>query len=97
MRRDFPVDPYHDRIFHARCIDAEGRDVMVPTYAHDMARMKHDVPRFMRNQVPREICEDLTIGGMQFFRADTAPLFSRMMELARRGVTIYSRSVYRRR
>jgi aminoglycoside 3-N-acetyltransferase len=89
-----PVRTYYPNTFAGRCINYEGEEVIVPTYAHDMRRCIHDIPRYMKHHIAPEICEDLTINGMRFFRADAPQLFATMLELATRGVTVYPRSVY---
>ena len=96
LKDDSPVRVYAPRLFAARCVDYGGREVVVETYAHDMSNVVHDIPRFVREHVPTEACQDLTIKGMKFFRADAARLFDVMLPLARRGVTVYPRSVYKK-
>jgi len=97
LREEFPVRVYHDRIFEAQCKNIQGDPEVVRTYAHNMRNVVHDVPRFMRRHIRAEVCEDLKVKGMRFFRANTKELFSEMLELARRGITVYDRSVYSQR
>jgi len=54
----------------------------------------HDTPRFMKHHIASDICQDLTICGMKFFRGDTRRLFHAMMALAKEGITVYPRSSY---
>lgn len=89
LKSEFPMKPYHEQLFHASCIDYSGIEVVVPTYGHDIKKMKHDIPRFMRTHVSPDICADFSIGGTPFFRAKSKPLFESMMDLARKGITIY--------
>jgi len=96
LKSEFPVEPYVPELFDARCINDDGREVAVQTYVHDMTKMKHDVPRFVRKHVSKAACEDLVIYGAPFFRADARVLFDEMVACARQGVTIYPRSVYKR-
>jgi len=37
----------------------------------------------------------LNINGMKFFRGKARPLFEVMLDLAKQGVTVYPKSVYR--
>jgi aminoglycoside N3'-acetyltransferase len=90
----FPVRPYDRTVYEAACVDGRGRAVRVTTFAHDPRKMVHDVPRYMDRYIPPAICRDLRFRGMVFFRADAKPLFDRMSDLARQGVTIYPRRVY---
>jgi aminoglycoside 3-N-acetyltransferase len=96
LGEDFPVMPYHPAPFRGSCIDRNGNPVVVETYAHDLTKMCHNVPRYVRRHIAPELCEDFMLGGMQFYLAYAEPLFQRMIELARQGVTIYPRSVYKR-
>jgi len=89
-----PVKTYHPEIFRAKCVNYRGEEEIVETYAHDMSRCVHDIPSFMKNNIPAEICEDITVNGMKFFRADARKLFDLMLRLAERGITVYPRSVY---
>lgn len=97
MGDDFPVQPYEDTLYEANCIDRHGEIVRVEAYGHAMAKMKHDVTSLVKRHLPNEVCEDVTIDGMPFFRADAAPLFDHLIALARQGVTIYPRKVYKPR
>jgi len=94
FKEDFPVQPYHPELFAATCINAAGDKVIVETYAHDMRKMNHNIPRFMKTHVSSEACVDLNLGGVKFFRADARRLFDEMSRLAETGKTIYPRSVY---
>ena len=89
-----PVQTYFPEKFAGRCIDYQGREVVVETFAHDMRRCVHDIPRYMKSYIPPTICEDLTINGMKFFRADAPKLFVEMLRLAKEDITVYPNSVY---
>ena len=94
LKEDFPVHPYHAQLFAATCINAAGTKVIVETYAHDLTKMNHNIPRFMKTHVSSDACVDLNLNGMKFFRADARRLFDEMSNLAATGKTIYPRSVY---
>jgi aminoglycoside 3-N-acetyltransferase len=97
LKDEAPVETYYPQTFAARCINYEGEVEIVETYAHDMRQVIHDIPRYIKTYIPDEICCDLSINGMKFFRADARKLFARMLELARRDITVYPRSVYSKR
>jgi aminoglycoside 3-N-acetyltransferase len=94
LKDDFPVRPYHAQLFAATCINGAGNKVSVETYAHDLRKMNHNIPRFMKTHVSSDACVDLNLNGMKFFRADARRLFGEMSRLATTGKTIYPRSVY---
>ena len=94
LKDDFPVRPYHAELFAAPCINLAGETVTVETFAHDLAKMNPDIPRFVRARLPDAACRDLNIHGMKFFRADARKVFDEMVRLARDGITIYPRAAY---
>src|SRR5882762_4195446 len=97
MKEEFPARVYHDRVFAVPCVDYDGKEQVVETYAHDMRVIDaHEGPNFFRTHVANDVCADLTIQGMKFFRADARRLFDDLMELSRQGITVYPRSVYRK-
>src|SRR5215510_998660 len=90
----FPVRVYHEEILVAPCINYEGEPVTVNTYAHDMSTTVHPyMPKWIERYVTEEACRDLTLYGMRFFRASAPKLFAEMMDLARRDIIVYPRSV----
>ena len=96
FKERFPVRVYHDKVFPAPCINYDSERVIVRTYAHDMSRVVHpDMPTFMKTCISEEACRDLNIYGMKFFRANAPRLFAEMMELAKRDIITYPRSVRR--
>ena len=94
LKDDFPVQPYHAQLFAATCINGAGTKVIVETYAHDLRKMIHNIPRFMKTHISSDACVDLNLNGMKFFRADARRLFDEMSSLAATEKTIYPRSVY---
>ncbi len=91
LKDQFRVKVNHQRIFAARCINYKGEEEIVRTYAHDAYKMNHKTARFMKRYITDDICQDITISGTKFFRADTKKLFSARLELAKAGITIYPR------
>lgn len=94
LKEHQPVRTYHPEIFRAQCLNYRGEEEIVGTYAHDMTRCVHDIPAFMKRHIRAEICEDIVVNGMKFFRADAPKLFAAMLPLAEQGITVYPRSVY---
>lgn len=90
----FPVRVYHPEVFEAPCINYDGASVIVKTYAHDMSTTVHpEMTKWFATYVSDEACRDLILQGMKFFRADAPKLFAEMMELAKRDILTYPRSV----
>lgn len=95
MKEEFPARVYHDRVFAVPCIDYEGKTQIVETYGHNMRIIDaHEGPNFFRTHIANEVCADLTIKGMKFFRVDARRFFDDLLALAKQGITVYPRSVY---
>jgi aminoglycoside 3-N-acetyltransferase len=91
LGKDFPVRVYHDQVFEARCLNETGQEVLIKTYAHDKLKLRHNIGPYLKQNVERVVAEDLQIRGFPFFRAQAGPLHQRMIDLARRNITIYPR------
>ena len=97
MKEEFPARVYHDRVFAVPCIDYDSKKQIVETYAHDMRVIDaHEGPNFFRGHLANDVCADLTIKGMKFFRVDARRFFDDLLALARQGITVYPRSVYKK-
>jgi aminoglycoside 3-N-acetyltransferase len=97
MKAEFPARVYHDRVFAVPCVDYDGKTQIVETYAHNMCIIDaHEGPNFFRTHIANEVCADLTIKGMKFFRVDARRFFDDLLVLAKQGITVYPRSVYRK-
>ena len=95
MKEEFPARVYHDRVFAVPSIDYDGRTQIVETYAHNMRIIDaHEGPNFFRTHIANDVCADLTIKGMRFFRVDARRFFDDLLALAKQGITVYPRSVY---
>jgi len=98
MKDEFPARVYHDRVFAVPCLDYEGKTQIVETYGHDMRVIDaHEGPKFFRAHMANEVCADLRIKGMKFFRVDAHRFFDDLLALAKQGITVYPRSVYRKK
>ena len=95
MKDDFVIDPYHDQIFHATVINYNGDTEIVKTFAHNIEMMNHNIPRYMKTYIPRDICSDIMVHGMKFYRANSYELFNQMLELAKKNITIYPKKLYK--
>jgi aminoglycoside 3-N-acetyltransferase len=91
LKEQFPIRVNHQQPFLARCIDYDGKERIVRTYAHDMRKMNFRTKHFIAKYIPDDICKDFRIQGREFFRGDATSLLQAMTQLARHGITIYSR------
>ena len=96
-KKDFIVDVYHKQLFDAICVNSNGDKLIVRTYAHDMNKMKFNLPKYFKKYIDYEICSDLKIGGYDFFKADAKNLYNSMINLYETDkTTIYPKSLYRK-
>lgn len=95
FKDEFPVMPYHKQIFDAKCVDYNRETKIVRTYAHNIRKMKFNIPSYFKKYISAEIASDFQVYGMDFFRVQSKPLFDRMCELASDGITIYKRIYFK--
>ena len=95
MGKNYPVNPYHPRLFTAQCKDYDGTIKEVQTYAHRMFKIQLDLPGFFQANIDNEICEDINYEGVPFFRADAKPLYEQLTSLAEKNITIYKKIFYK--
>ncbi|MCX7735866.1 MAG: AAC(3) family N-acetyltransferase [Candidatus Kapabacteria bacterium] len=95
FKDDFPVMPYHKQIFEAKCLDYDREIKIVRTYAHNIRKMKFNIPLYFKKYVSSEIARDFQLFGMDFFYVKSKPLFDRMCELVENRITIYKKIYYK--
>jgi len=95
LKESFPVNPYHKKIFTAKCIDYGDKEVFVRTLAHNITKMDFNIPYFMKRNINPLICRDLKIKGYNFFLADSNRLINELLLLAKQGITIYHKRHYK--
>lgn len=84
-----PVNPYKNELFEAICKNKNKEEIIVNTYAHDMDKMHFNLPNFFKNKINNDICKDINIIGMDFFRADLTKTINEMKILLDNGISIY--------
>ncbi len=89
MPDKFPKDIYLPTIFEAKCLDYNGSERLVSTYAHNMNRMKFDLPKYFSKEIDKSVVEDINLKGMNFFRAEASGMLLQMKTKATNGITIY--------
>lgn len=90
MKTEFPVKTRTDKVFEGKVRDYDGTVISVKTKAANLQVKYNNIQRFVKKYIPAEICEDFKVNGTKFFRADAAKLLEKMIELARKDITIYT-------
>ncbi len=88
LGEDFPVTVYRGGAMSGTVVDYSGRQIEVPTLAHDL-RLAYDPIGLLRRYVPREQAHSLTYKSRDFFYADARTVFETGVKLAQKGITIY--------
>jgi aminoglycoside 3-N-acetyltransferase len=91
-RDRFPVRTRTTEVFAAQVLNASGTREIVQTLAQSRVTQMlgpRSVPNFIRRYVPKDVCRDVTIQGVNYFTAKARPLYAELEELAGQGITIY--------
>lgn len=91
MLDDFPEQTLTDRIYNGRVIDEQKNELLIKTKAPHI-RIKHrDITGYFKKNISSDACSEFRFLGANYFVADTNLLFNEMHELARQGITIYTK------
>jgi aminoglycoside 3-N-acetyltransferase len=92
----FPVDVYHKELFNGRVLTYEGNEIIVQTLAHNLDKMKFDIVGFTKKYIPKEQGCSFKYKFRDFFVMDTKNFFETGINLAKKNITIYRKSVYKK-
>lgn len=95
-KEKFPVETRKKEIFRGRVVDAGGSELFIETLVAAKRIRWRNVNKYISRFVSPEVCRDININGINFFRAGSRKLYLRMEELAARNITIYSKLVYKK-
>jgi aminoglycoside 3-N-acetyltransferase len=90
MAKDFPFQTRTDRTFFGKVKLPAGELITVETLAAHKNIRERDVPAFLKKHVSKDIFYAYRIHGSEFFIADANALFDRIVELAKKKITIYN-------
>lgn len=92
MKDKFPLKTRLNELFTSKVKDSKGNMLEVKTLAaHPMIR-NNDIMAFVKKHIPALICKNIQVKGNRFFRANAQLLFKEMENLAKKGITIYTKS-----
>ena len=94
---DFPVQVYHEEVLPGKVIDYEGNQIVVPTLAHDVKKLRTDAVGFVKNYIPKEHGDSFTYKRRDFFCVDAKTFFDTGLKLAREGITLFKRAPIRKK
>jgi len=91
MKDKFPVKTHIDEVFDAQVRDQKGEIHNVKVRPPHRQIKFRRIEKYIRENIPVEICRDMKIDGVKYFTANSVELFKSMEALALRGITIYTR------
>ena len=90
MKKKFPIKTLTDEVFETRVRNKNGEIVIVKTKAAHVQIKHRNIQKYIKENIPPEICKDLYIHGAKYFTAKPKELFEKMGILADKGITIYT-------
>ena len=87
MKDEFPVRVMHNSLFESKCINTNGEEVQVPTFAHNMFKINHNIPKYINKNFGNNI--DRVFFGRNFYKISSESLYTNMRNNANNGKTIY--------
>jgi aminoglycoside N3'-acetyltransferase len=89
MKENFPFKTLTGNTIEGILKDENGKIRKINTYVPDKRIQNRNIQDYFDRNISLDICKRFKRGGVNFFICDAQPLFSRMKELASRGITIY--------
>ena len=90
---NFPVRVNVQKKFNANCINYDGKEVLVKTYAHNMFRMNHNIPKYIFNHYSKKV--DFRYKGREFFLLQSRDFYRNLKLNAKKRITIYPKYSYK--
>ncbi|MDR1331638.1 MAG: AAC(3) family N-acetyltransferase [Tannerella sp.] len=90
MARDFPCRTRTDRTFFGKVKLPDGTLIAVETLAAHENIRRRNIPAFLKKYVSKDIFRAYRIHGSEFYIADANALFGRIVELAKKKITVYN-------
>lgn len=95
LREQFPVAVYDDVIYEKQGIDWDGNQVTLRTRCHYMPRVGIKTITRIEKYMRPDFYVNRKFDGIPFFMVKVRPWYVIMVDLALRGITVYSKEVYR--
>lgn len=90
LKEKFPVKTRMDNLFTGKVKTMDGNIIEVKTLAAHINIAKRDIPGFLKKYVPDNVFSDYKIKGNDFYKADANLLYTKLVELAAKGLSIYN-------
>lgn len=95
MLDKFPLQTRTEKIFQARVLDYEKKEIIVPTLAPHYRIAHRNLKRYLNKYIPKTICKSMELSHISFFYCQAKPMLSLMIELATKRKTIYTKEAFK--
>lgn len=94
LKDKFPIETRAKQVYKCKVIDKEGKAQTVETLVgHE--RIKHrNLKRFFKKYIDDNIMKTYVFNGAPYYTADSVELYKRMLELAQKGKTVYTKEAF---
>lgn len=86
---DFPYNTREKKLYEGRVIDHEGNETMIKTLAAHADIKNRNLTKYF-DHLSVDALKRIKKGGTEYFVADADQLYKEMVELTKKGITIYS-------
>lgn len=89
IKNDFPIRTRMEKVFTCKCIDKDGKEIMIDTLVASTNISPRDVVGFFKKHLSTIAYRPVKVKNMDFFSLDTVPIFEGIKNLALANKTIY--------
>ncbi|MCF8339218.1 MAG: AAC(3) family N-acetyltransferase [Bacteroidales bacterium] len=89
MQENFPRQTLTADVFEGKVKDWDRTEHWIKTKAPSVYIQNRNIPAYIKNHIPSNICSEMKHKGTNFFIAEAKPLLETMQSLAEKGITIY--------
>jgi len=90
IKQQFPVKTRLDEVFEAKVKKEDGSVEIVKTLAAHPQIKNNNINGFLKKNIKKSICRNITVKGNRFFIAHPEELFYSIIELSKENKTIYT-------
>lgn len=90
MQDEFPLKTRMSEVFVGKVKRADAEIIEVETLVAHSNIGKRDIPAFLKKYVAADVFSSYAIKGNTFYRANSVLLYDKLVELAKKGQTIYT-------
>jgi len=90
LKQEFPGNTRTNKVYSSKVRKSDGTLIEVQTLAAHHDIIQRNIPLFFRKHIPQSVFREFKIRGNHFHIADSEQLFSKMIALSAKSITIYT-------